>query len=113
MKKEYKNRILKYFLEQKAYEILNVVGYLLVGYMIFVGLPMALGLGIGDSYSKLCGNSWVIIEECSLISIWFEGAFYLVMVSLFFWIIFGWFKSNWEEATEKVEEEIKKRKRRK
>ena len=112
MKQEYKNRIWKYFLEQKAYEVLNVVGYLLVGYMLIVGIPIAVGRSVGDG---MC-SYWGILQECSIYSTWFEGAFYLIIVSLVSWGIFKWFESNWWHAKWKVEEEIaeqKKKKRRK
>ena len=112
MKQEYKNRIWKHFLEQKAYEVLNVIGYLLVGYMLIVGLPLALGLNIGDGFSELCGDSWRIPEECDLLVSWFEGVFYLIIVGLISWGIVKWFESNWWDATWEVEEEIKEEKKR-
>ena len=76
--------------------------------MLFIGLPMALGLSIGDNR---CSN-WGILEECSLVSIWFEGVFYLMIVGLISWGIFRWFESNWWDATWEVEKEIEEEKKR-
>ncbi|KKN67345.1 hypothetical protein LCGC14_0462090 [marine sediment metagenome] len=110
------NLIWKYFLEQKVFEILLVVGFLLIGYMVVVGVPMAIGFNLGGGYSNSCSGNYlqnIDAKICTNGDAWLEGFIWLMLVGMLGYIISIWFKSNWKEATEKVEKEFKKRKRKK
>ncbi len=114
--KSIQNLTWKYFLEQKVFEILLVVGFLLIGWMVVIGVPMALGQSIGDGLDDACsGNYWrnVDAKECTNGDTWFEGFFYLIVIGLIILVFGVWFFTNWKKATEKAEEEFRKRKRRK
>ena len=114
------NLIWKYFLEQKVYEVSLIILWIIIGSTLLYGFPMAIGLGMGDGWSRLCENfdyvpyrmssDNVIEYKCPLLASWFEGFMWLIVFTFIGLMLFLWFNSNWKKATEKAEEEFKKRK---
>ncbi len=96
----------EYFWEQKFKEVGLTI--LILSILIFV--PYFLGSWIGDGKSDMCGDgSWGndYEVECGTFATWFEGLFYLIVISLVLLLLGAWILENWEKAKEKAREEVK------
>jgi len=108
-KQRIKSLTWKYFWEQKFREIFVTI--LIFSIIIFI--PYFLGNSIGDGKDTLCANSQYGWDndyegECGLITTWFEGLFYSVIIVLILLLLVVWIQGNWEKAKEKAKEELKR-----
>ena len=103
----------EYFLEQKVFEIFATIGFLLIGWMVVVGVPMAIGQSIGDGMDDSCSGNYlqnVDAKKCTNGDAWMEGFFYLIVAVMIILVLGSWFNSNWEKARWKAEEETQEQK---
>ena len=109
MKPKLKKLTWKYFVEQKALEVIGFVAVITLLFFGVFGLPMALGVSIGDGYSKGCGNDWNNVSECDGTETWIEGVLYLIGFAGGIFVLYEWFSLNLRKAKKKAEKELKRK----
>ena len=107
MNNQLKQLTWKYFIQNKIKEIVWTV--VILAAIIFI--PYLLGNSIGDNRSEWCDMDMYYEYDCNVGMIWLEGFLYLIggIVALIITIvlIYRWFKSNWNKAERKAEEELR------
>lgn len=99
-----------YFLEKKAKEIGYTLIVLLFVLIVFVVIPLTLGMVIGDNRSSFCNGDIKLhkipiedsIKECTLADAWGEGLLYILFSMMPVYLIYVWIKSNWKSAVRKA-----------
>jgi uncharacterized membrane protein len=104
----------KYFWEQKSVELSK--GFIILAALILI--PLMIGSFVGDDSALICGDDQEIVQECGQVYQWFKGLFALfflfivgALLFLIGMVIWDWINDNWERASERADEEIKRRKK--
>ncbi len=112
-KEEINSLTWKYFWNQKVKETIIPLLYLLIGYLIIVGFPAAIGNFLVGTGVASCGY-FEIIQECND-TMFFQIGLIVIMFTYIILVIFKfllmlpiyWIKSNWKKAKDRARKELR------
>lgn len=116
--KEEKSLTWRYFWEQKF----NEVAILCLIFTAIILIPLGVGHYTGGNYDEFCTEripTDSTIENCVYVSKWINGSFFMgiTLAILFilyhvlmyaFMIIMDWICSNWDKASKRAKEDVRK-----